>query len=51
MAAKKKPAKRKADVFAGKGSFAEKLKKRRQAMEEGNPEKAGEAMKSKKKKK
>ena len=29
---------RKADVFAGEGSFAGKLKARRMAMEEGDPE-------------
>lgn len=29
---------RKADVFAGEGSFAGKLKARREAMEEGDPE-------------
>jgi hypothetical protein len=34
----KKKEGRKADVFAGEGSFAGKLKARREAMEEGDPE-------------
>lgn len=34
--------KRKADVFAGEGSFAGKLKARREAMEDGDPEGAGQ---------
>jgi len=33
---------RKADVFAGEGSFAGKLKARRAAMEDGDPEGAGQ---------
>lgn len=32
-----------ADIFAGEGSFAAKLKARREAMEAGHPEKATEA--------
>lgn len=38
----KKKEGRKADVFAGEGSFAGKLKARREAMEEGDPEGAGQ---------
>jgi hypothetical protein len=33
---------RKADVFAGEPSFAGKLKARREAMEDGDPEGAGQ---------
>jgi hypothetical protein len=38
----KKKEGRKADVFAGEGSFAGKLKARREAMEDGDPEGAGQ---------
>lgn len=35
---------RKADVFAGSGSFAGKLRKRRELIESGDPEAAQESM-------
>lgn len=43
--------KRKADVFAKPGSLLDKLKKRRQAYESGDPEQIEKAAKETKKKK
>ena len=39
------PEKRKADELAGKGSLADRLRRRRIAMESGRPDQAAEAFK------
>ena len=44
------PRKRKVDVFAGKKSFADRLRQRRRMLEAGEPSTAGEPFKKKKKK-